>query len=94
MIGTKEIGKNIRWVRFYRNMCQADHTCSYRLTNPMLVNRIVILLDSDRGNGEIGNQTLIISHHLGWSINKNSDHSELVAHCHGQLRGNYHDQQL
>ena len=94
ILGTKEIGQNISWVIFYRNMCQPDHTCSYSFHNPMISNIIVFLLEVAIENIENSHHTLIIYQHLGWSINGNPNYSELVAYCHGQFRENYHVHQL
>ena len=57
-MGNKEVVQKIIWVVFSRNICQGDHTFSYRLPNPLL-------LDGARGNGATGHHTLVVSHHFG-----------------------------
>ena len=94
MLGSKWIGQNISWVVFSSNVCQYYHTCSYRLPNLMICNIILLLIEGSRVNGSTGRHTFIISHHLVWSINRNSEHCELVEYFHGQLRGNFHGYQI
>ena len=79
-MGTKGIDQNTIWDRFYMNMFQDDHTCSYIYPNSIKFNNIVLILKGARGNVETGHHTIFTYQNMGWSINKNSDNSDLVAH--------------
>ena len=75
-------------------MYQNDQIYSHRFPILTIGDDIVIILEGDIGNRETGQHNIIISHNLDWCINKNSDHSELVAHFHGQLHGDSNDNHL
>ena len=66
-------------------MRQYDNACRYIIPNPTIGNIIVLILEGARWNASTGHQTLIVYQNLGWSINRNSEHYELVAHFRGQL---------
>ena len=94
LLRTNGIGQKTRWFIFYRNICLANHNCSYISPNSMIDNIIVILLEGDGVNWANVHHTLVISHNLGCSINRNSENSKPVAHFHGQFCGNSHEHQL
>ena len=75
-------------------MWQDDHTWGYNLPNPMIGNIMVHILEVARGNGATGNQTIIISQYLIWSINSKSNYSKLVAHSHEKFQNNSHRHHL
>ena len=94
LLGTKGLGQKIRWVIFSSNMCQEDHTFRYSFPNQIIINSVMVLIEFARGNVETCHHTLIVSQNLGWSINKNSMHSEFVSHLRGQFCVNYHGRHL
>ena len=93
-MGTKGLGQKISWVRFSGNMFQDDHTCSYSFPNPIIGNITVLILEGDIDHGETVHHTLIITHNLSWSTNRNSGNYDLVAYFHGQFRDDYRGHQL
>ena len=65
MLGTKGFDQKISLVRFSRNISQADHTCRYSFTKPIIVDNIVIILEDAIWNRATSHQSLNISQNLG-----------------------------
>ena len=79
-MGTECLDQKPIWVIFTRIMCNIYHALGHSLYNPMLYARIVIILQSARGNGAVSYYTLIFSQHLGCTINRCPKNYELLAY--------------
>ena len=64
-------------------MRHIDNNHRHNLPHPMVVNTIVILIDSDIMNLATGHHALIVSHHMVKNIDGNNKYYNIIEHWNG-----------
>jgi hypothetical protein len=86
--------KDISWIDLPTDVKEANDIRSNRFTNAMVSQGIMAFVEGGMRNGATGNDTLVVSKHIGLAIKRNSQHSKSITKVRNLFSGNASSNEL
>ena len=85
---SKELGENVSWINGSTDVEEPDHIRGNSLTNMVISQGSMSLVEGGMWDGTTGNHTLVITKHVGLAIKRNSHHPKGITKIHDMFSGN------
>ena len=92
--GVDSLSENVSMVLAHWNMGKAKDASCNSFAHTMVGACIVLLLEDGRWHGGVEDNASIVPKQKGWTINRDTQHSENIAHLHNKVSGNTGSDQL
>jgi hypothetical protein len=90
----KKLGKDISLIDLPTDVKELNDIRSNRFTNAMVGQGIMAFVEGGMRNGATGDDTLVVSKHIGLVIKRNSHHSKSITKVHNLFSGNVSSNEL